>query len=559
MTTRERAFRTRVWLNPEPLENLITNPNAHYDLSDASSTNAALFRQVSGSVNSPYFTLFRLNASANAASWLNIGGDTGSVRLGLKPGKTYTVRGVFYLDSPLGGSADALARRIVAYTRVGAAAYVNTQSAQATNTAGVHALSVTFTTPAGMTEGFVRFFLGHTSGSGYWYGLTLTEGTSTDRWDGDTPSSDGINGIEYAWNGFPGRSTSRKVDRSGKTLIPDASLELSYDRNRVPFLSARITAPLPDDALIEALDPRRSQDVTLTFTVDQYTRTGVNGAFTTVEQSIPLGEPTDTAGKLWVDSIDPDDGADVLTITATSGEVVMDDKIRVSAATLDTGADNVAELVEYALSDCGQISALGGMGASGLTSVPAGDRQLWLSGEPAAQLYEAELSAIELRLFCSDIGRYWVAPYEEPPTNVPGGTPAYELEDGDDGLVYDAGRTIARRQGGWADAVLVIADYEDASGTRVVEYDRYPVSGQNHKGMVKRLARAIPSGYAESIVTRAASRGEAVRFSAHMDLACRVGREVDFTVQGRATRTVTPDRIMYRPDAGTMEIEGTYN
>jgi hypothetical protein len=44
-----------------------------------------------------------------------------------------------------------------------------------------------------------------------------------------------------------------------------------------------------------------------------------------------------------------------------------------------------------------------------------------------------------------------------------------------------------------------------------------------------------------------------------MDLACRVGREVDFTVQGRATRTVTPDRIMYRPDAGTMEIEGTYN
>lgn len=560
MTTRERMFRSRVWVDPEPVVNLITNPNAQVSLSGATATNASLFRQVSGSVNPPYFTLFRLNASANPSSWLNIGGDTGAVRLGIEPDKTYTARARFYLDAPLTGSTDPLARRIVAYTRVGSSAYVNTQSSAAPNTAGDHLVSVTFTTPSsGMSEAFLRFFHGHTGGSAYWYGLTLTEGTDTDIWDGEEPSSDDIDGIRYDWNGFPGLSTSRKLDRSQKTELEDAVLSLDYDRNRVPMINATITAGLPADSVIAALDPRRPQDVTLTFNVEQLERTGVNGAFTSVEEVIPLGQTVDTAGMLWVDSIDPDEGADTITITATSGEVVMDDKIRVSAATLDTGATTVAGLVEYALSDCGVISALGGLGASGLTAVPAGDRRLWLSAEPASQLYEAELSAIELRLFCSDLGRFWVAAYDDPPTAVLPGGPNYALSDGDDGTVVTASRVLARREGGWADAVLVKADYEDAAGARVVEYDRYPTDGQNHKGMLTQIARAIPDDYAQSIYNRATRRGEAVVVEAHLDFACRIGRKVDLTIQDRAVRTMTPDRIAYRIDEGVMMIEGTYD
>jgi hypothetical protein len=545
-----------VWVQPEPETNLITNPNAAVDLTDATTTNAALFRQVSGSVNSPYFTLFRLNASANAASWLNIGGDTGAVRLGLQAGKTYTVRGSFHLDTPLTGTVDANARRIVAYTRVGAGAYVLASSSAAPNVAGDHDVSVTFTMPANPSEAFVRFFLGHTGGSGYWYRLKIVEGTASDFWDGETPDAGGISDPEYSWNGLEHRSTSRRVLRANNTLLPDASLDLTYDSTRTPFISARITMPRPSDAIVAALDPRRPYDVIFNFAIDEYARTGVNGPFTTRVDGIPFGYPVDTAGKLWHDSDDADELSDVLTITATGGEVKMDDKIRLSAATLDTGATTVAGLVEYALNDVGEWSAVGGLGASGLTAVPAGDRRLWLPAEPASQLYEAELSAIDLRLYGDDRGKYWVDEYTNPPVGLALLLPL-DLEDGEDGTIISARRRRARRSGGWADGIMVKSDYENAAGTRVVAYQRFPASGQNHVGKVVNIARAIPSStYAESIYNRAQTRGEAFTLVAHCDLGVRPGRPVNLTLVGKGTVDYMAERVTFRPDAGVVEADG---
>lgn len=554
MSTVERTSRTRCWVAPAPVKNHMPNPNAQYDLTYASTVNAALFRQVSGSVNAPYYTLFRLNASANPASWLHFG-DTGDVHLDLEPSKTYTVRGRFHLDAPLTGSVDANARRIVAYTRVGSGSYTSTASSAAPNTAGTHFVSVTFTTPASMSEAFVRFFLGHTGGSGYWFGLTLTEGTETDIWDGETPNGGGIDDVEYGWEGPPGKSTSTKVDLSDKVEIPEAELTISYDVNRAPFINATLTAPRPAESVIDMLDPRRPDDVIIIYAVDHYARTGVNGPFTARVGGIPLGYAEDTAGKLWLDSDDTDELGDTIVLSLNSGEVELDDKHRISAAVIDTGATDVGALVEYALSDVGQYSALGSLGAAGLTPVPAGDRRLWLSGESAASLYESELGAIDLRLFCDDRGRYYVAGFDEPPVQISGWGDA-DLYDDDDGTISSLRRRRSRRAGGWGDAVLVKGEYIDGAGAQVVEYDRFPVSGQNHRGFVVNIDRAIPDGYAETIVNRARKRGEEYTVTAMLDTEVRVGRLTHIHRTGRPDVDIVPDSITYRVSDGEMDIVG---
>lgn len=200
--------------------NLFVNPTAQTDLAGASSTGlTSLQRQVAAGVG-PRGTLFRLNGSAGSSdSFFVVGGDTGAIRNGMQAGKTYTVRANCRLDAALGGSANSRARRIVVFTKVGAAAYVETASAQAPNTAGDHILTLTFTVPAGVTEAFIRFYHGHAStGIVYWHSLRLSEGTETDYFDGDSADTTDYG---YAWTGTVGSSTSTRtalIERSPELL-----------------------------------------------------------------------------------------------------------------------------------------------------------------------------------------------------------------------------------------------------------------------------------------------------------------------------------------------------
>jgi hypothetical protein len=141
-------------------------------------------------------------------NFASVGGDQGGLRLGILPGKTYTLRATIRLTAPVSG-ADTRARRIVVFNGApSTGGYVETMSNQAPNMAGVYPLSVTFTTAADANDVFVRLYNGGgTSGDTVWYDeFMLVEGVYNGSYfDGATPDG---SGNTYDWTGVADASTS---------------------------------------------------------------------------------------------------------------------------------------------------------------------------------------------------------------------------------------------------------------------------------------------------------------------------------------------------------------
>lgn len=161
------------------VKNLFVNPSAELDLANATATNATLARSSAWSVSGDYSFQLTNSSTAND-SYLSIGGDAGALRNGMVAGQSYTVSGTINIPAALTGTKHANAQRIVAYTRIGTGAVVETASDVAPDT-GSQRLSVTFTVPAGATEAYIRFY----SGSGTtgevvrWDALSLTPASTS--------------------------------------------------------------------------------------------------------------------------------------------------------------------------------------------------------------------------------------------------------------------------------------------------------------------------------------------------------------------------------------------
>ncbi len=200
--------------------NLFTNPSAEVSLADVASTNCTVTRVARGGIYGSGSWEYRLSASSNVDSWMNVGGDAGGMRLGMQAGKTYRVSGSGY-PLGIGGSTTANSRSIFVFHRIGAAAYTVTISSQVPLVDGVGGrVSLQFTLPPGTTEAFIRFYHGHTVGSMYWDSLRLSEitdptGNYVPYFDGDTVDTN----YTYAWTGTPGLSTSTRTPRPGALAV----------------------------------------------------------------------------------------------------------------------------------------------------------------------------------------------------------------------------------------------------------------------------------------------------------------------------------------------------
>lgn len=557
MASIESRYATDVRLADAPEHNLIPNPSAAVDLTGFTNVNCTIARQApfGGTPASPSGTALRINASASPASFVHFG-DTGGMRLGLEAGKTYTLRGSFFVDAALTGSVDQYARRLVAYTRVGTAAYVQYPSPAAANTPGTTNVSVTFTVPDDATEAFIRIFHGHTGGSCYWHSLKLAEGTDASFWDGSTYAYPSMGNPEYGWDGIPGKSTSWKIPAGGTELV-DAEFDvLSLDRHRSPFVEATLSMPYPGDEMFARLDPRTADAPVLFYNSQHFTR-GAGGELDAYVSHAPAITQAvhDGRGKLWVRELDHDVVADRLTIRAKGAEVVLEDKRRISAATVDTGATSIDELVEYALTDTGFRAQLGFVDANATGALPAGDRRLWLAGETLAELYEPELAGTSspTRVYGNDVGQFDVLPLDAPPGYS--GTYVHELTTGDAGNVVEAGRSASREE--WHDATLLKAEYIDGAGTRQVAWQRDPATGVNTRGQLVSIGRPITSASLAAVYTSVADRaGARWRIVAAADFRCRPGRLASIVLATGGTYTLQPDSVTYRIRDGLMEIEG---
>lgn len=142
-------------------------------------------------------------AYAGTDSPMSAGGDVGALRLGMQPGRTYTVLATCKLLAAQTGSLGGGARRIAAYYKTPSTGYVTTLSNAAPNTAGETLLRVTFSLPSDTSEAFIRLFNGGAAGSGdvYWGNFAVIDGVYTGPYlDGDMPNC--------IWRGTPNNSTS---------------------------------------------------------------------------------------------------------------------------------------------------------------------------------------------------------------------------------------------------------------------------------------------------------------------------------------------------------------
>ncbi|QPX62570.1 minor tail protein [Arthrobacter phage Wollypog] len=161
------------------------------------------------------------NNSSIDDTYASIVGDSGALRMGLTPGKTYRMQATYNQNAPQTGTINADARRIVVYTKVGTNAAVKTYSNQAPNVAGSVDLVVNFTVPAGATEAYVRLYNGTRLGNGasFWSSLILTDvAYNGPQFSGENPD-DAF--TTYTWDGAVNASSSTRTSVVGRTKAQD--------------------------------------------------------------------------------------------------------------------------------------------------------------------------------------------------------------------------------------------------------------------------------------------------------------------------------------------------
>ncbi|MEU4563770.1 LamG-like jellyroll fold domain-containing protein [Actinoplanes sp. NPDC023936] len=156
-------------------------------------------------------------------TYVALGGDTGAMRLGMQPGKTYRITGWIYVPAATGLAPAHINNglRIVAWHRTGTAAYVPVPSPMAAYTEGWQELSVDMTIPAGATEALVRLYNGNAAASGkkvYWDNISVTEIVAPfgPSWNGG--ATGGAADTDYTTLTFPSPSVARLNTIGGSWL-----------------------------------------------------------------------------------------------------------------------------------------------------------------------------------------------------------------------------------------------------------------------------------------------------------------------------------------------------
>ncbi|KJL39897.1 hypothetical protein [Microbacterium trichothecenolyticum] len=123
-----------------------------------------------------------LYSPSSTDSYVSIGGDVGSVRLGMESGKTYVFSATGNVKETLSGGVVSHApreRALVVHYRTGATApWTIVTSPQVPNVVGsALRVAVTFTLPDNTSDAFIRAYHGRTGGQIRWDAFSLTEGS----------------------------------------------------------------------------------------------------------------------------------------------------------------------------------------------------------------------------------------------------------------------------------------------------------------------------------------------------------------------------------------------
>ncbi|RSM51625.1 hypothetical protein DMB66_41265, partial [Actinoplanes sp. ATCC 53533] len=146
-------------------------------------------------------------------TYVAVGGDTGALRLGMQPGRTYRMTGWIHVPAAttLAPSNADRGLRVVGWYKTGTT-YTPVPSAMAAYTDAWQELSVDMTVPVGATEALFRLYNGNAATSGkkvYWDNISMTEVVAPfgPSWSGG--ASGGPADTDYTTLAFPQPSVAR--------------------------------------------------------------------------------------------------------------------------------------------------------------------------------------------------------------------------------------------------------------------------------------------------------------------------------------------------------------
>lgn len=304
------------------------------------------------------------------------------------------------------------------------------------------------------------------------------------------------------------------------------SVVVSEDMDRDNFIEVVLTMDWLDEDVIAALDPREAAIGAgnigpILFRVREYNVSGDEPRAYMPGDVTGIGTAPfiQQYARLWPLNLEQDVINRTVRLTLTSGEAILDDALRIQTTNVNTGATNVAALVDWTLNAVFGATSVTHAAVATATLLPAGDRRIMQPGESHLGVVKSELDAINLRLY--DLwGRGWI---DQDRDTAAGAAitlaTAPGLQFGADPIVYEMTITYSRT-GRWADGVLVRFDMTDYGGT--VTYQASAGGGASTKGIVISRGRPAPVGNAaDKVLARSLTRGKDVDVLARARLDVR--------------------------------------
>lgn len=303
--------------------------------------------------------------------------------------------------------------------------------------------------------------------------------------------------VRFEWDFY---LTSAASPTGAAYDLPVQSWVLSEDMDRDNFLELELTMDWLPENVWEALDPRDlvmpagDAKGPIRFQVREY-----EDGTTAPRAVLPaLG----SEGSVWPYDISRNDIDGTVKLRCVSGEVLMDEKIKLSSGGTDTAATTVELLTRYALN--GVFNAWGLDYLVATSAIPVGDRRVLNAGESFLDLIRSELDAINARLYdyygltfiVEDRDAAWGAAVHL--------ATAPNLQTGADPIVWNLNETVTRGNS-FADGVLIKFDNTPNGGGITWQAAG---TGFSDKGVFQTRDRAAPTGnVADKVRARSLIRG----------------------------------------------------
>ncbi|MBO0983935.1 hypothetical protein [Rathayibacter sp. SD072] len=333
-----------------------------------------------------------------------------------------------------------------------------------------------------------------------------------------------------------------------RAILPIKSGGISLDERTSPFVGATVVVPLPSPVVRARLDPRTLTRVMITLTTtfqgplpiaalsgryaDKALRK-VSGDYAgqyveSISDSLIQdwnGQPIPDrylSMELYLQEAEADYAADELTLTLTNAERLLEQDAASGEAPYYPGAVSLRSIVQHVLRSMVAPDAILALGPDAIVEAEASE---WKPGVTGWDYLQPMVEAAGLRLWC-DLDNLW---------NLEEATPSNSTFSFSTANTIELKETVSRMEL-WADAVLVIYEWDDASGTRQTRTDyAKAVPNPTKLKTYRRNAPLSISGAAKTLLKYVNTRGQEIDLSAVSDIRVAPGAKASITLPGGTT------------------------